>query len=624
MKYRPEIDGLRALAVLGVLFYHLEWTVVRGGWLGVDIFFVISGYLISSVLLSELQAKGKVSISHFYLRRIRRIAPALLVCLTGSFFLVLPLTGTEAFSQYLKSAVAALFSVSNIFFWQHSGYFALDAKFVPLLHTWTLGIEEQFYIIIPAVFAVLSRCAVRRRRWVWLVFGLMTAISYVFCRYGRGLVSPEFLFYMLPSRMWELALGTMTALLLVKHPRIGETTLAGNILSSAGALFLIFALALYTGSTFFAEKALFVCIGTVLFIICAREGTLAHKFFAITPVRFIGKISYSLYLWHWPVIVFWNILVFKCSIQKTFLFDFGIILVSTGLATLSWKYIEQPFRRKENWVSCLQRMSPYVVSSAALVMVGFFFFPAPANQAILDLSLYPESSYNDMTKGKYPALGEGDTPMFMVVGDSHARALAYAFDAFAEQYGVSGVLGTHGSTAPIPTTKKENPYAELWLQYINERKVQHVVLVGNWRGYLDYRKLGNRSAWATQDFAIAFRRTVKKLIRTGHHVWIVEDVPRFRRNPVFAVRLITEGYRETVDRRRQYAISSLFRDFSSPRLHILDPWPALVQDEVIRAVRDGYLLYRDGNHLTPQGAQLVKNVFTPLFETIIGSEKKRS
>ena len=338
LKYRPDIDGLRAVAVLAVIVFHLGMPV-RGGFVGVDVFFTISGFLIGSIIIRQVQA-GTFTYAAFYRRRVRRILPALLIMLTVTSFAAYRYLLPSELADFGRSLVAANLSVSNFYFWQHSGYFEAPALSKPLLHTWSLGIEEQFYIFLPPLLVSIKK---------WFPIRVMMALAGVLA--ASLIISstavhryPSFAFYLLPSRAWELILGTIIAL--DEFPRI-PTKFLRHLASVAGLTLILLACVLFRSTTPFPGLAALVpCLGTALVILAGREqASVVGRLLSLRPVVFVGRISYSLYLWHWPVIVFCGLgmkLVYGLDRHQSQLMMF---LVSVALGTASWAIVEEPFRR---------------------------------------------------------------------------------------------------------------------------------------------------------------------------------------------------------------------------------------------------------------------------------------
>jgi peptidoglycan/LPS O-acetylase OafA/YrhL len=348
LAYRADIDGLRAVAVLSVLAYHAGLAKISGGFVGVDVFFVISGYLISSIVFSEI-AESRFSVIRFYERRIRRIFPALFVMLgVSSVFAMIYLLPGELIN-YSRSMLAATLSVSNFYFWRHSGYFDLPLS-QPLLHTWSLAVEEQFYICFPLFLVLVRRFAPRRLATAVVVIFVasLLASAIVVSRHEQTA------FYMLYTRAWELLLGTILSLGLL--PRMQSAWLR-NLATITGLGMIGYSLLVYTQYTIFPGlNALAPCVGSALIIWAGEAGSsLVGAVLSWRPVVFVGLISYSLYLWHWPLIVLQNMgMLFGVAIlpslpHATFLtahrFDMLVLLfLSLTLAVLSWRFVERPFR----------------------------------------------------------------------------------------------------------------------------------------------------------------------------------------------------------------------------------------------------------------------------------------
>lgn len=337
MKYRPEIDGLRALAVLPVMVFHAGLPVLTGGYVGVDVFFVISGYLITTILLDDI-AGGRFSIARFYERRVRRILPALFVmiaaCVPFAWMWMLP----EEFKSFGQSVVATVLFSNNVLLWLTSGYFAQAAETKPLLHTWSLGVEEQFYILFPLLLAVL----VRPGR-IALAIGLLGAASIALMLWSvqTGMPGSEARFYLLPTRAWELLAGSAAALWL----RSGRPAPARPLRSALALLGVVsVAVAMVTfdrGTDFPSLWTVLPVAGTVLLILFAGPDEPVGRLMGHRIPVAVGLVSYSAYLWHQPVFVFYKLRMME---EIAPLAALGLIALSLGLATLTWRFVEQPFR----------------------------------------------------------------------------------------------------------------------------------------------------------------------------------------------------------------------------------------------------------------------------------------
>ncbi|PIE06984.1 MAG: acyltransferase [Rhodobacterales bacterium] len=335
MKYRPEIDGLRTVAVIPVILYHAGAAAFSGGFVGVDVFFVISGYLITTILIGELE-QGRFSIINFYERRARRILPALffvMLC-TLPFAWVWMLPGQ--LKDYAQSLIAVSLFGSNFLFWKTSGYFAAAAEEKPFLHTWSLAVEEQYYVLFPVFLFLAWRFGRNRVFWMIAVFA---AISLLVSEWGwRN--EPKANFFLFPTRAWELFAGSIAAFVIKSHG-----IRSNNLLSAAGLLAILFSIFVYTEETPFPSVyALLPVGGSVLIVLYATRDTLAGRLLSTRPFVGIGLISYSAYLWHQPLFAFARIRSTEAPGLPLMLL---LSVVALGLAGLSWRYVERPFRLKD-------------------------------------------------------------------------------------------------------------------------------------------------------------------------------------------------------------------------------------------------------------------------------------
>lgn len=357
MDHRKEIDGLRAVAVLAVVFCHAGFPLFGGGFVGVDIFFVISGYLITSIILREL-AGGKFSLSGFYERRARRILPALylviLLSLPAAWLWLWP----EDFRNFAKSLGYVVSFASNVHFYREIGYFEPDVELRPLLHTWSLGVEEQYYILFPLIMLLCWRFG---SRYLLLVLSLAAALSFGVAQYGLERF-PEASFYLLPSRAWELLVGAIYATVSQRrHPLLHASFWLRNFVAISGLLFILVAIFLYSPATPFpGGAALLPVFGAVLVIAAATSDTLAGKILTQRAMLAIGLWSYSIYLWHQPIFAFVR---YHDDNPSSFLMG-GMIVLILALSFISWRYVEVPFRQ----------VGPSGKRLLAFAVGGVFFF----------------------------------------------------------------------------------------------------------------------------------------------------------------------------------------------------------------------------------------------------------
>ena len=351
MDYRREIDGLRAVAVIPVILFHAGFQTFSGGYVGVDVFFVISGYLITSIIITEME-KGTFSLAHFYERRARRILPALflvmLVCLPLAWLWLVP-NDMKEFSKSLRYVSGF---ISNFLFYKQSGYFDTAAELKPLLHTWSLAVEEQYYVFFPLLLMITWRLGIR---WTVGILGLVAIVSLGYA-HRDSFHNPAAGFYLLPTRFWELLIGALVAFYFFTRNNSRTTaTHASSIMSQsfglAGLLLIVYAVFEFDRTTPFPGLyALVPTLGTALIIVFANEKNLVGRFLANRALVGIGLISYSAYLWHQPLFAF---------ARHRSLGDPGTPLIAAlsltaiALAYLSWRYVEIPFRNRNSWKSVL-------------------------------------------------------------------------------------------------------------------------------------------------------------------------------------------------------------------------------------------------------------------------------
>ena len=450
--YRPEVDGLRAVAVLPVILFHAGLSAFGGGYVGVDVFFVISGYLITSIILEE-RMSGRFTLAGFYERRARRILPALffvmLLCVPFAWWWMLP-GELENFGQ---SLVAVPLFVSNVLFWRTSGYFGGAAEFKPLLHTWSLGIEEQYYVVFPLLLAVLLRFGLKRTIAAIAVIAAASFAISVFLTTRQPLVN----FFLLPSRAWELLAGSLLAAAGVAGVDFMRAKRSWReVAGLLGLALILVPVFLYDENTRFpGVTALSPILGTILILAFTSPETLTGRLLTLRPMLWVGLISYSAYLWHQPLFAYARLMAPGHLPLWIYLL---LAAASLGLAWLSWRYVEAPFRNRGNF----SRRAIFAMSAA-----GSLFFiavgaglalskGAPSRIAAADLPLIaPEKS---MIEG-CPAAGDGifvctlgvpgKTPSVALVGDSHAYAIGPTLDAELKRRGQAGIL-VHTACHPVP------------------------------------------------------------------------------------------------------------------------------------------------------------------------------
>lgn len=363
MRYRPEVDGLRAVAVLPVILFHAGFSTFSGGFVGVDVFFVISGYLITTIIVNELEEE-RFSIVKFYERRARRILPALFFVILVSIVLAWMFLLRNDFRDFFRSIVAVVTFSSNIFFWLEADYFDTSAELKPLLHTWSLAVEEQYYIIFPLLMMAIWRFGRP------FVIGLLAIIFLLSLGYAEAIVrdQPETAFYLLPTRAWEIMVGAFCALYLQQPKRLSISPAVEQALSMLGLILIAVSIFAYSKTT--PTPSLYMLaptLGSALIILFANAGTVAQKILSLRGMVGIGLISYSAYLWHQPILSFTR---HNAVTEPSAIIMLAASALSLALAWFTWRYVEKPFRnpsfpRKRVFTTSF-------VGTAALLMAGLF------------------------------------------------------------------------------------------------------------------------------------------------------------------------------------------------------------------------------------------------------------
>jgi peptidoglycan/LPS O-acetylase OafA/YrhL len=519
LKYRADIDGLRAVAVVSVVVYHLGMPL-HGGYVGVDIFFTISGFLIGSIILRGTSDR-RFSFAGFYERRIRRLFPALFVVLIVSAILAFKYLLPVELVAFSESLAAVSLSLSNVFFWLQSGYFEAQANETPLLHTWTLAVEEQFYIFLPVLLVLLHRLAPRR---ISLVIYFCAATSFLISVYG-AFRFPSATFYLPHTRAWELLLGTILAL--DSCPTI-RTPIMRQVAGIMGIFLIAGAVIFYTSSTPFPGLAAVPpCLGAALIISAGASGpNLVGRFLSLKPIVFIGLISYSLYLWHWPLIVFSKLGFSVLSGLDRHQSQALMFVVSLSLATLSWRFVELPFRSGALHVtrSALFRVTAIatvavIAGSAALVasqgLPSRFTQQAEAVAVYLDRD--PIDSRDHYRNGicfifaesatlqdysVHTCLPDSDKRMrFLVLGDSHAASMWWGFDQSLADVNV--MQATAAGCKPVLNQRPRQRAGCTQImnyalkEYLPSHSVDAVLIEAHWE-QSDFAGIGETIDWLHQ------------------------------------------------------------------------------------------------------------------------------
>lgn len=495
-RYRPEIDGLRAIAVIAVVLFHAG-LAFPGGFVGVDVFFVISGFLVTGIIVRAIDA-GNFSIGDFYCRRIRRIFPAAAVVTAAILISGYRSTFPGAFVQLSKASVAQSVFASNVFFWFDSGYFSRDVLTKPFLHFWSLAVEEQFYLAFPAVLSFLYWVGPARRRVVLGVVAI-AVVSFAMSLYGT-LMHPSATFYLLPTRAWELMVGAFVALTsftIVNRKRAEWSALLGIILIAVAVF------GLSEESFFPGLVALLPVAGTAMVIIAnTTVQTAVGKLLSQRWIVFVGLISYSLYLWHWPLLALIRYLVLDPSTTVLVL----AMITSAVIASISWRWIEQPIRRRQFLASNRSLLWASGIAWLALLVFPLLVIKRNGMPSRFDASqqvLIKDANWNgnhssreidQVERDDVPRFGKfptgNDAGGFLLWGDSHAMTWTDVLEQAASAANRHGFATLHGGTPPIPglwRTGMPNcrEFNAAVLELINRKQIADVFLVSRWSVYVE-------------------------------------------------------------------------------------------------------------------------------------------
>ena len=648
LSYRPDIDGLRAMAVIAVILYHAGVPYAGGGYIGVDVFFVISGFLITSLIMKDKE-QGTFTFAGFWERRARRILPALVTMiaatLVAGWFLFLPVDYAALGKQ---TAAQAVFG-SNILFYKESGYFDSEAFLKPLLHTWSLAVEEQFYIFYPLGLYLLWRYT-RFKLSSFILLG--AGVSFALCL-AMMEINPRLAFYMLPFRAWELLVGALIACYGQKLPRYQGKT---NQMIALTGLAAIFApVYLYDSKTTFPGlAALFPVLGTALLIyVHANAATFVSKALTLRPVVFVGLVSYSWYLWHWPVMVFTRYMPWVEYTQTVALLCAALSFIP---AVLSWKFIETPFRKK----IFLPRRRVLLTTSVAMLVLftacgGVLFYSNGLAQRLPEDVARYSAGVNDFNQRREQCdktsvekinrdevcntLDVKIAPEFILWGDSQADAIAPVFFTLSQKYGRNGYVVTHhGCESIIGFHKKSwdprypcKEFNKAVFDLIKRHKIKHVFLISGYNSWMAANYLDPGNVTLEGEYPQGYKtilgaglaRTVDLLRKEGAQVYFMYDVPSATFD-VPRLKALDKLYGLNVDRgamsRKSYlgsreAQTKPFLDkYGKNKITVLDPADILCKEEQCIYEHDGFSLYYNKTHLSTHGAEYLMPLFEPYFK----------
>lgn len=659
MRYRADIDGLRAFAVLPVVFFHAGSEIFSGGFVGVDIFFVISGYLITSIIVQEV-GEGRFSILNFYERRIRRIFPALFTVIffsgVAAYFILMP----DSFQEFSDSVVATSLFASNILFWLDTGYFAATAESKPLLHTWSLAVEEQFYIFFPLLLVFSYRHF--KERWGLILIplgGISFLGSLLLINHDQSAT-----FYLAPTRAWELFLGAFLASGLV--PKLPKQLLR-DAASLLGIIFIVWSITSFSEHTIFpGKKVLIPCLGAALLIYAGEGGSsFVGRFLSLPPMVFMGIISYSLYLWHWPAIV----LAKQYAIDTLTEMEIAtIIALSTGLAILSWRFVERPFRGGEK---ILSREAIFFGAAAVIFLASGFGayghlskgWPSRIPGSVYELVEY-RNSMNPRHKECLAhekqwiapengcVYGTDHRPAYAVWGDSHAGAMINEIAKIANKYdesvkfisysGCPTVMGIKRAGKPDHKCPEHNRQSLNYLEANPDIKTvflisRHSMYINGWTADFGPAESGvKKSALITDSdntavtllqrqsvYKKGLQETVNRLLLANKKIVLIYPVPETGYDIPKTLGKLTlrgedpAGFTRPVAyfHKRNAFIFKLFDSFGqNANIVRIFPHQQLCDTKECIVFADNKPLYMDDDHLSQPGVEFIASQIEPIFK----------
>ena len=651
LKYRADIDGLRAIAVIPVVLFHAGTPGFDGGYVGVDVFFVISGYLITLLIRSQ-QERDRFSIAWFYERRIRRIFPALFAVMVFCAIFGWAIMTPNDYQNLGSSIFATSVFLSNVLFWKRSGYFEPGAEQQPLLHTWSLAIEEQFYLLFPILMVLLAKTGKKFIPILGLLMCISFAAAAIFTFFDQ--VST---FYLSPFRIWELLLGSLLA---VNLSSIEMSSAARNGCAFVGLAMILGSVTLYSRETLFPGlSAAIPALGAAMFIYAGEKAPcFVNRCIGLRPIVAVGLVSYSFYLWHFVLLTCGSYLVVG---RLTSLQTGALVASSFAIAVLSWRFIEQPFRRPREIFARRQ-----MLFRAAGISICIFALAGLAIRLMngLDGRLTPQQrqladAYKAMAAGSVPCslttLGAAvrrdfcklgnrpdQKPTFIVWADSHGIALRRAFFDLAEKEDSAGLLTSSGGCPPLldiaragATPDECAKISENVFEFIRSTpSITSVILVARWAYYVEgttYKdeptdlystkkvSFKNTSGATQKDTRAvvsgALDQTVMRLLGAGKQVWIVGPVPEIGLNFPKALHLQAMGIARETDvaplrvefDQRQANVIPMIRSLAQKyAVGIVWPHEILCTDVSCAVTSEGRPLYLDDDHLSNFGAAVIK------------------
>jgi len=648
LPYRPDIDGLRALSVLAVVLYHFRVPYFGGGYVGVDVFFVISGYLITGIVLAEVTS-GTFSFARFYERRARRLLPTLTIVLLATFLAGFAVMTPQDLKLLSKSTAHTVIFAANLFFDSQGGYFGPNLELAPLLHMWSLAVEEQFYIAWPLLLMLAVRYAPKR---LLAIAAVLLLVSF-YANVALIDTKPSAVFYRPQTRAWELLAGCILAF---GVPKVRDV--AAHVASLAGLALVLFAIFAFTDETQFPGVAAVVPVtGAALLIWSGQSApSLVGRILSMRPLVFVGLISYAWYLWHWPMVA-----LFRYQFERDpDAAEISILIVASFvLAALCWRFVESPIRHGRWWrIGPRTAVAAVTVSLATAglagtgVATGGFIgrYPPimrelarkPLSERPQDTPCATEAMRTGVSRGfchLWDAKGEG--PAILLWGDSHARSLRTVFRDLGEESDVSVSFSGASACPPLLGVSRVRSLGsrdrcrvanDAVGRALKMTRYRDVVLVARWGRYALRSDVSNNQFYIRDEksrvssieenqrvIRESLRRTVEEIRAGGARAWIVMEAPYVDFDPPNRLaRLIARGeHPQTMygidvvkERERNAFMRALVAELP---VRVIDPANALCDAQRCLAVAHGKPLYFDDNHLSIYGAARLAPLMAQIF-----------
>ncbi|EJK8584155.1 acyltransferase [Enterobacter hormaechei] len=538
IKYRPDIDGLRALAVLSVVVFHIDPKWLPGGFTGVDIFFAISGFLITKIIYQDV-VNGSFSFSEFYKRRIKRILPVFFFVIIATAVVSFLLMRPDDYVYFTKTAVSTVFFWQNMFFGGNVDYFSSDVTEYPLLHTWSLAVEEQFYLIWPLIIILAMRLT-RSAKWLIALGVAIAFVSFTVSQFSSiSTFIDKYNYYSLFTRGGQLMIGAIAGLSSLYFKRAGEKV--SSFMVYAGSIIIIGSITLLTESGGYpGYKSILPALGASLVMYFGGGKCLISKILSIKPVVIIGLISYSLYLWHWPTLSLMRYISDNGSLSANQLLAACIFMLSASF--ISWKFIEIPTRKSK------LKLAPsvalfYLLPGAAVVALWHFSvltggFPekygADKERIVLETTYMYSKYCHNQRIGDCVFGDKKKTPSVLVIGDSHAGHYTAFIEKAGKMYGFSSKIETVDACPPLMDVggvnasgnkkyyhKDCSPSIKRWTSELD--KYSTVILAASYSSYFDDKN-------TFPNFHSEYHDVVKYLTQHGKRVLIMGQIPLFMKS----------------------------------------------------------------------------------------------